>query len=112
MTDAAMTPDQLYAEFRTAELFLAAGQPAEAARIVTPVVEASPQSTSALELQARALFASAQLARAEQALLELVDRRPDDGWARFALGRTAERLGRPEEGAEHRRIAAALGFQG
>jgi Flp pilus assembly protein TadD len=101
----------LYAEFRRAELFLDAGRPAEAARIVAPVVQAAPEHAAAQELQARALFASAQLAQAEQALQALVDRRPDDGWARFALARTLERLGRPGAG-EHRRVAAALGVTG
>ncbi|MCA1711708.1 MAG: tetratricopeptide repeat protein [Actinobacteria bacterium] len=100
----------LYEEYQRGELFLRAGQPAEAARILQPVVEAAPESTAALELHARALFGSAQLARAEAALRELVERRPDDGWAQFALARTLERLGRTEEAATHRRLADALGF--
>jgi Flp pilus assembly protein TadD len=104
-----MTTDMLYEEFRRAELFLRAGQPSEAARIVAPVVAAIPESTAALELHCRALFASAQLSGAERGLRELVERRPDDGWARFALARTLERSGRASEAAEHRRVAAALG---
>lgn len=98
----------LHDAFRQGELFLRAGQPAEAARLVQPVVEAEPGSTAALELYARALSASAQLEKAEAAFRQLVDRRPDDGWAHFALARTLERQGK--DGAEHRRIAAALGF--
>ncbi|MCW2608416.1 MAG: uncharacterized protein JWO60_3109 [Frankiales bacterium] len=104
-------PD-LYAAFRQAELFLRAGQPTEAARLVAPVVEADPGSTAALELHARALFASAQLGPAETALRALVERRPDDGWARFALARTLERRGLADEAAEQRRVAAALGYPG
>ena len=115
MTDQTRLPESLapddspYGRFRRAEFLLAAGQPLEAARAVAPVVEEAPEHTAALELHARALFASAQLAGAERALRELVDRRPDDGWARFALARTLERRGRGAEGAEHRRVAAALG---
>ena len=105
-----MDGSELYDAFRQAELFLRAGQPAEAARLVEPVVEASPESTSALELWARSLFAAAQLEPAEAALRRLVDRRPDDGWARYALARTLERRGRAAEAAEQRRVAAALGF--
>ncbi len=105
------SPDEQYAEFRRAEQFLEMGQPAEAARIVAPVVEAAPEHTAALELHARALFASAQLGRAEQALRQLTERCPDDGWARLALARTLERLGRPQEGAAHRRVALALGAE-
>jgi len=107
-----MTPDEVYAEFRCAELHLELGQPAEAARLLEPVVEAAPESTSVLELLGRALFASAQLSRAEEVLRTLVDRRPDDGWAHFALARTLERQGRAAEAAELRRIAAALGLTG
>jgi len=107
-----MTPDEVYAEFRCAELHLELGQPTEAVRLLEPVVDAAPESTAVLELLARALFASAQLARAEEALRALVDRRPDDGWAYFALARTLERQSRHAEAAEQRRIAAALGLTG
>ncbi len=108
-TTADRTADGLYDAFRRAEVLLRWGHPAEAARVLGPVVEAAPESTAALELHARALFASAQLRRAEQALVELVRRRPDDGWARFALGRTLQRQRRDAEAAEHLRVAAALG---
>jgi Flp pilus assembly protein TadD len=104
--------DGMYAEFRWAEALFELKQPAEAARVLAPVVESAPESTSALELYARALFASAQLGKAETALRQLVERRPDDGWARFALARTLERRGRADEAAEHRRVAAALGVTG
>ncbi len=100
----------LYDAFRQGELLLRAGQPAEAARLLTPVVEAEPGNDAALELYARALSASAQLEKAETAFRLLVERRPDDGWAHFALARTLERRG--QDGGEHRRLAAALGFQG
>ena len=107
-----MSPEAIYAEFRTAELFFAAQQPAEAARILEPVVQAVPGSTAVLELYGRALFASAQLVRAERALRTLVERRPDDGWARIALARTLERQGRTADAVEHRRLAEALGETG
>lgn len=106
-----MTSDRLYSEFRRAEVQLEFGQPLAAARIVGPVVEAAPESTAALELYARALFASAQLGRAEGAFRDLVDRCPDDGWARLGLARTLERRGRADEGAGHRRVAQALGVE-
>ena len=100
----------LYDAFRQGELFLRAGQPTEAARLVEPVVEAEPANDAALELYARALLHSAQLVRAEAALRQLVERRPDDGWARFALARALERQGK--DGSEQRRVAEALGFEG
>ena len=104
-----MTKD-LYDAFRQGELFLRAGQPTEAARLLEPVVQAEPANAAALELLARALSDSAQLERAQAAFTRLVELRPDDGWAHFALARTLERLGR--DGSEQRRIAAALGFDG
>ncbi|RJK97529.1 tetratricopeptide repeat protein [Vallicoccus soli] len=104
--------DDAYAAYREAELLLDAGRAAEAARVAATVVAAAPGDVAALELHARALFASAQLRRAEAALRALVERRPDDGWARFALARTLERQSRGAEAGEHRRLAAALGVTG
>lgn len=104
-----MTALDAYAEFRRAQQFLDADRPADAAAILAPVVAAEPANTAALELYARALFASAQLERAQGALTALVERTPDDGWARLALARTLERLGRPAEAAPQRRMAAVLG---
>lgn len=101
---------ELYDAFRQGELFLRAGQPTEAARLLAPVVTAEPTNDAALELYARALSASAQLEKAEAAFRLLVERRPDDGWAHFALARMLERQGK--DGAEQRRVAAALGFEG
>lgn len=105
-----LTPDQVYEEFRCAQLLLELNQPLDAVRLLEPVLEAAPSSTATLELLARALFASAQLVRAEEVLRVLVERRPDDGWAHFALARTLERQGRRSEAAEQRRIADALGL--
>ncbi|GAB2693720.1 tetratricopeptide repeat protein [Thalassiella azotivora] len=103
-----LSADELYAEFRRAENLLAARRPADAARVVAPVVEAAPEHRGARELLARAYYGSAQLGRAETVLRDLVADRPDDGWARHALARTLERSGRSDEAAEHRRVAEAL----
>ena len=104
-----LSPDDLYAEFRRAELLFTSGRPDEAARVLAPVVEAAPDHAAALELHARALLGSAQLGRAEHALRTLVDQRPDDGWARIALARCLERQGRADAAGPHRRMAEALG---
>ena len=100
--------DTTWDAFRRAQQHFDAGQPAEAVRLLDEVVAASPDSTAAAELRARALFASAQLGRAEQAFRALVERAPDDAWARTALARTLERLGRDAEAAGQWRIAQAL----
>jgi Flp pilus assembly protein TadD len=101
----------LHSEYLRADLMLAVGRPDEAARILVPVVEAEPANEAALELLARSYFGSAQLARAEEALLRLVELAPSNGWARRALARTLERLSRPDEALPHHRIADALGAE-
>ena len=103
-----MTPDTTLDDFRRAQAFFEADQPPEAVRLLDAVLAAEPGSTAALELRARALFASAQLGRAEQAFRELVERAPDDAWCRTALARTLERQGRSAEAAGQWRIAEAL----
>lgn len=99
----------LHSEYLRADLFHETGQPAEAAAILEPVVTAEPANQAAVELLARAYFASAQLARAEEQLVRLVELAPADGWARRALARTLERQSRTEEAAVHHRLADALG---
>jgi Flp pilus assembly protein TadD len=99
----------LHSEFLRADLFLAMGQPTEAARILVAVVEAEPDNQAALELLGRAYFGSAQLNRAEETLSRLVAMAPTNGWARRALARTLERQSRSEEAAPHHRMADALG---
>jgi Flp pilus assembly protein TadD len=102
-------PMDLHSEFLRADLFLAMGQPTEAARILEPVVAAEPTNESALELLARAYFGSAQLTRSEETLTRLVQLAPANGWARRALARTLERQSRTEDAAVHHRVADALG---
>jgi Flp pilus assembly protein TadD len=99
----------LHSEFLRADLFLNMGQPTEAARVLETVVEAEPANEAALELLARAYFASARLGRAEAALTRLVTLSPANGWARRALARTLERQSRAGEATAHHRVADALG---
>ena len=99
----------LHSEYLRADLFLAVGQPTEAARILQSVIDAEPANQAALELLARAYFGSAQLVRAEQTLTQLVALAPANGWARRALARTLERQSRAEDAAVHHRVADALG---
>jgi predicted Zn-dependent protease len=98
----------LWEEYRRATLFYESGDPAEAARLLEPVVAAEPGNASARLLLARSYFHSAQLRRAETELRALVDRDPSDHYAHHVLGRTLERLGRPVEALPHLRLAAAM----
>jgi predicted Zn-dependent protease len=99
----------LHSEFLRADLFLAMGQPTEAARILERVVAAEPANEAALEMLARSYFGSAQLARSEETLTRLVELAPANGWARRALARTLERQSRGAEAVPHHRMADALG---
>jgi Flp pilus assembly protein TadD len=99
----------VHSEYLRADLFFSLGQPAEAARILAPLLDAEPGNEAALELLARAYFGSAQLGRAEEALRRLVELAPANGWARRALARTLERQSRADEAAVHHRVADALG---
>jgi len=99
----------LHSEYLRADLFLAMGQPVEAARVLEAVAAAEPDNEAALELLARSYFASAQLTRAEGALTRLVEVAPANGWARRALARTLERQSRADDAAVHHRVADALG---
>ena len=101
----------LHSEYLRADLFFSMGQPIEAARLLAAVVEAEPRNEAALELLARSYFGSAQLGRAEEALLRLVDLAPANGWARRALARTLERQSRAAEATVHHRVADALGAE-
>jgi predicted Zn-dependent protease len=99
----------LHSEYLRADLFLAMGQPIEAAKVLEGVLEAEPDNQAALELLARSYFGSAQLNRAETSLARLVELAPANGWARRALARTLERQSRPDDAAVHHRVADALG---
>ncbi|MFY1688216.1 tetratricopeptide repeat protein [Plantactinospora sp. WMMB782] len=98
----------LLAEYRRATMYFETGDPSGAARLLEPIVEAEPDNASVRQLLARAYFQSAQLARAEEQLRTLVQRDPSDHYAHHVLGRTLERVGRPEEALRHLRIAAAM----
>ncbi|MGC0346518.1 tetratricopeptide (TPR) repeat protein [Streptomyces sp. SAI-218] len=58
--------------------------------------------------RARAFFAAAQLRPAELEFTIVLEREPDNAFAHFALARTYERQGRPDQARRHFRLAAAL----
>lgn len=60
-------------------------------------------------LLARAYFQSAQLGRAEAALLRVIEDAPTDSYAHLLLGRTLQRAGRHAEAARPLALAEVLG---
>ncbi|WOX25024.1 tetratricopeptide repeat protein [Streptomyces solicathayae] len=101
-------PETHVIAFRAAEQLLDARDPRGAIKLLDTVIAAHPESRSARLLRARAYFASAQLRAAEREFQHIVDREPDNAFAHFALARTFQRAGRPEQATRHFRLAAAL----
>ncbi|WP_438315214.1 tetratricopeptide repeat protein [Streptomyces sp. HUAS TT3] len=102
------SPETHVIDFRAAEQLLAARDPHGAVRLLDSVIAAHPEGMAARLLRARAYFASAQLRRATREFELIVEREPDNAFAHFALARTHERAGRPDQARRHFRLAAAL----
>lgn len=98
----------LIEEYRRALLYLEAGDPIEAARILEVVSAAEPGNCEVRLRLAMAYFGSAQLAKAETQLRDLVTRDPTDHYAHHLLGRTLERQNRAREALTHLRLAEAM----
>jgi Flp pilus assembly protein TadD len=94
--------------FRHAESLVAQRRPLEALAALAPVLDAEPDKPSVHLLAGRAYLGSAQLRRAEQAFRRVIELDPTDHYARFALGRTLQRLGRFAEAQTQLRMAAAM----
>lgn len=105
---AADRPLDVVAQFRLAELLVSERRPLEALRELAPVLDAEPDAPSVQLLAGRAYLQSAQLNRAEQAFLRVLEHNPSDHYARFALGRTLQRQSRLEEARAQLAMAAAM----
>ncbi|MGY6022309.1 tetratricopeptide repeat protein [Streptomyces spinosirectus] len=102
------TPETHVIDFRAAEQLLNARDPRGAVKLLDGVIAAHPENTAARLLRARAFFAAAQLRPAELEFTIVLEREPDNAFAHFALGRTFERRGEPDQAKRHYRLAAAL----
>ena len=103
-----MSDDGAFESFRRAETLLGQRRPLEALRELEAVVQAAPNAPSVLLLAGRAYLGSAQLNRAEEAFVRVLELDPADHYARFALGRTLQRLGRYDEARTQLRMAVAM----
>ncbi|SBT42933.1 DsbA family oxidoreductase [Micromonospora auratinigra] len=93
---------------RHAEALLDGNDPLNALRVLGPLLDRHGDDPALRLLAARAYFGSAQLGRARATLEALVVDRPVDDYARFLLGRVAERQSRPAEARSHYRLAVAM----
>ncbi|MDQ3826510.1 MAG: tetratricopeptide repeat protein, partial [Actinomycetota bacterium] len=101
-------PRDVVEQFRLAESLVLQRRPLEALRELAPVLDAEPDAPSVQLLAGRAYLQSAQLRRAEEAFLRVLDHNPSDHYARFALGRTLQRLSRLEEARAQLAMAVAM----
>jgi Flp pilus assembly protein TadD len=102
------SPADALAWFRRAETLLSQHRPLDALSALGPVLDADPDLPSVQLLAGRAYLNSAQLTRAEDAFRRVLDLDPADHYARFALGKTLQRLSRLEEAQAQLRMAAAM----
>ena len=94
--------------FRRAESLVAQRRPLDALAALAPVIEAEPDAPSVHLLAGRAYLGSAQLRRAEQAFLRVLELDPTDHYARFALGKALQRQTRLTEAQTQLRLAVAM----
>jgi Flp pilus assembly protein TadD len=105
---AADRPPDVVAQFRLAESLVSERRPLDALRELAPVLDAEPNAPSVQLLAGRAYLQSAQLNRAEEAFLRVLEHNPSDHYARFALGRTLQRQSRLEEARAQLAMAVAM----
>lgn len=100
--------DGTFEAFRKAEALLAQRRPLDALRELKQVLAEAGDAPSVQLLAGRAYLGSAQLHRAEEAFRKVLDLDPSDHYARFALGRTLQRLARLPEALAQLRMAVAM----
>lgn len=105
---AADPPTNVVEQFRLAESLVSERRPLEALRELRPVLDAEPDAPSVQLLAGRAYLLSAQLHRAEEAFIRVLEHNPSDHYARFVLGRTLQRQSRLAEARAQLAMAVAM----
>jgi Flp pilus assembly protein TadD len=100
--------ESAYQLLQRGNALLARRHHAQAAVVLGRAARLEPRRGSILEPLGRACFMSGQLERAAEAFEDLLEVDPSSAYAHYGLGRTLIRLGRPEEGRTHLRLAVAL----
>ena len=96
---------ETYELFRQGREHMAAGMNAQATVALEKAKRREPDKTSILEALGIAYFRIHRFAEAEQEFREILELRPVDHYAHFALGRCLEKQGRPEEAVSHYKMA-------
>ncbi|HYY32967.1 MAG TPA: tetratricopeptide repeat protein [Gaiellaceae bacterium] len=97
---------ETYDLFQKGREHMAAGMNAQATVALEKAKRREPEKTSILEALGIAYFRIRRFAEAEQEFREILELRPVDHYAHFALGRCLEKQGKPEEAVGHYKMAA------
>jgi Flp pilus assembly protein TadD len=96
---------ETYELFQQGREHMAAGMNAQATVALEKAKRREPEKTSILEALGIAYFRIRRFAEAEQEFREILELRPVDHYAHFALGRCLEKQGKPEEAVGHYKMA-------
>jgi Flp pilus assembly protein TadD len=96
---------ETYDLFRQGREHMAAGMNAQATVALEKAKRREPEKTSIREALGIAYFRIRRFAEAEQEFRDILELRPVDHYAHFALGRCLEKQGRPEEAVPHYKMA-------
>ncbi len=99
---------EVYDWFVRGRDLLESGNADAAAELLAHARTLEPDSTSVLEVLARALFDARRYAEAQRRFTELVEAVPDDDYARFGLGLSRLRLGDLGGAVQQLAMAAAM----
>src|SRR5919108_4761331 len=96
---------ETYDLFQQGRDHMAHGRNAQATVPLEKAKRREPEKTSILEALGIAYFRIRRYAEAEQEFRDILDLRPVDHYAHFALGRCLEKQGRPAEAVPHYKMA-------
>jgi Flp pilus assembly protein TadD len=97
---------ETYDLFQQGREHMAHGRNAQATVPLEKAKKREPEKTSIREALGIAYFRIRRYAEAEQEFRHILELRPIDHYAHFALGRCLEKQGRPKEAVGHYRLAS------
>ena len=96
---------ETYDLYHKGRAHMAAGMNAQATVSLEKAKRREPEKTSIREALGIAYFRIRRFAEAEREFRDILELRPVDHYAHYALGRCLEKQGRPKEAAGHYRLA-------
>ena len=99
---------ETYDLFQQGRDHLRGGRPSQAAVALEKAKRREPEKASIREALGIAYFRVSRWVKAEAEFRKLVELSPVDPFAHRALARTLDRLGRPEDAAQHHALARVL----